>query len=148
MRTVICNLYAQTLSQDEIRSLAEVLNDHTGNLTLMPDICPDSAASIVRNGPNSRELVLARRGMPSPTFALKGRKVDRGGRTSARRHLRTGDAGWALFIDMPRGSARSNLANLGAVQLSRSIINGFADSLLVVFQEIMGIDLIDHLNRC
>lgn len=71
-----------------------------------------------------------------------------GGRTSARRHLRTGDAGWALFIDMPRGSARSNLANLGAVQLSRSIINGFADSLLVVFQEIMGIDLIDHLNRC
>ncbi|MBS1089827.1 SOS response-associated peptidase family protein [Gluconobacter wancherniae] len=75
----MCNPYARTPSQDEIRTLAEVLNDHTGNLLLMPDIYPDSAVPIVRNGQNSRELVPARWGMPSPTFALKGGKVDRGG---------------------------------------------------------------------
>mgnify|MGYP004719362979 CR=1 FL=1 len=74
----MCNLYAQTSSQDEIRVIAEVLNDHTGNLPLMPDIYPDYAAPIVRNGHDGRELVLARWGMPSPAFALKGRKVDRG----------------------------------------------------------------------
>ncbi|MGC5749661.1 SOS response-associated peptidase family protein [Gluconobacter sp. NFX36] len=74
----MCNLYAQTSSQDEIRAIAEILNDHTGNLPLMPDIYPDYAAPIVRNGQNGREMVLARWGMPSPAFALKGRKVDRG----------------------------------------------------------------------
>lgn len=74
----MCNLYAQTSSQDEIRAFAEVLNDHTGNLPLMPDVYPDYAAPIVCNGQNGRELVLARWGMPSPAFALKGHKVDRG----------------------------------------------------------------------
>ncbi|GEC62119.1 DUF159 family protein [Gluconobacter oxydans] len=74
----MCNLYAQTSSQDEIRAIAQVLSDHTGNLPPMPDIYPDYAAPIVRNGQNGRELVLARWGMPSPAFALKERKVDRG----------------------------------------------------------------------
>lgn len=85
VRTVMCNPYARTPSQDEIRTLAEVLNDHTGNLLLMPDIYPDSAVPIVRNGQNSRELVPARWGMPSPTFALKGGKVDRGGGANIRK---------------------------------------------------------------
>ncbi|EHH69542.1 protein of unknown function DUF159 [Gluconobacter morbifer G707] len=56
----MCNLYAQTSSQDEIRAIAQVLSDHTGNLPPMPDIYPDYAAPIVRNGKDGRELVLAR----------------------------------------------------------------------------------------
>jgi len=43
----------------------------------MPDIYPAYAAPIVRNGKHGRELVLARWGIPSPAFALKGRKVER-----------------------------------------------------------------------
>jgi hypothetical protein len=39
---------------------------------------PDYAAPIVRNQPGGRELTMARWGMPSPVFALKGKKCDPG----------------------------------------------------------------------
>lgn len=52
--------------------------DSTGNLPPMPGIFPDYAAPIVRDTPDGRELALARWGMPSPAFALKGRKTDAG----------------------------------------------------------------------
>ena len=45
----------------------------------MPGIFPDYAAPIVRTGVDGvRELVVARWGMPSPAFALQGRKTDPG----------------------------------------------------------------------
>lgn len=44
----------------------------------MPGIFPDYAAPIVRNTADGRELALVRWGMPSPAFALKGRKTDPG----------------------------------------------------------------------
>ncbi len=45
----------------------------------MPSIFPDYSAPIVRRlEDGSRELTMARWGMPSPAFALKGKKVDRG----------------------------------------------------------------------
>jgi putative SOS response-associated peptidase YedK len=74
----MCNLYAITKSQQAIRELANAMVDRTGNLASMPGVFPDYAAPIVRNGPEGRELVLARWGMPSPTFALKGRNSDPG----------------------------------------------------------------------
>lgn len=52
--------------------------DRTGNLPPMPGIFPDYAAPIVRNGNGGRELALARWGMPSPAFALEGKKTDPG----------------------------------------------------------------------
>jgi putative SOS response-associated peptidase YedK len=52
--------------------------DRTGNLASMPGVFPDYATPIIRNGPEGRELVLARWGMPSPAFALKGRNSDTG----------------------------------------------------------------------
>ena len=46
---------------------------------MLPGIFPDYAAPIVRTGADGvRELVMARWGMPSPAFALQGKKVDRG----------------------------------------------------------------------
>jgi putative SOS response-associated peptidase YedK len=74
----MCNLYAITKSQQAIRELARAMIDRTGNLASMPGVFPDYAAPIVRNGPEGRELVLARWGMPSPAFALKGRNSDPG----------------------------------------------------------------------
>jgi len=65
-------------SSAAIRAITGAIVDRTGNLPAMPAIYPDYAAPIVRNGENGCELVLARWGMPSPAFALKGKKVDRG----------------------------------------------------------------------
>jgi putative SOS response-associated peptidase YedK len=54
------------------------MTDSTGNLPPLPGIFPDYAAPIVRNQPGGRELMMARWGMPSPAFALKGRISDTG----------------------------------------------------------------------
>ena len=44
----------------------------------LPGIFPDYSAPIVRNGPDERELVRARWGLPTPPRYLVGRKVDPG----------------------------------------------------------------------
>jgi putative SOS response-associated peptidase YedK len=75
----VCNLYSLTKSQDAIRQITKAMRDRTGNLPSLPGTFPDYAAPIVRTAEDGeRELVKARWGMPSPAFALKGRKVDKG----------------------------------------------------------------------
>ena len=74
----MCNLYSVTKGQAAIRELTEAMTDNTGNLPPLPGIFPDYAAPIVRNQPAGRELMMARWGMPSPAFALKGRNCDPG----------------------------------------------------------------------
>lgn len=74
----MCNLYRQTSNQQAIRQLAEAMQDRTGNLPTFPGIFPDYAAPIVRNTPGGRELAMARWGMPSPAFMLKGKNYDPG----------------------------------------------------------------------
>jgi putative SOS response-associated peptidase YedK len=75
----MCNLYSVTKGQQAIREAARAMRDTAGNLPLLPGIFPDHAAPIVRTAADGvRELARARWGMPSPAFALQGRKVDRG----------------------------------------------------------------------
>jgi putative SOS response-associated peptidase YedK len=74
----MCNLYSQTKGQQAIIAAARAMVDRTGNLPPLPGIFPDYGAPIVRDGPVGRELVLARWGMPSPLFALKGKRTDAG----------------------------------------------------------------------
>ncbi|MBY0360723.1 MAG: SOS response-associated peptidase [Phreatobacter sp.] len=74
----MCNLYSLTKGQQAILELAGAMMDRTGNLPPMPGIFPDYAAPIVRNGNGGRELAMARWGMPSPVFALEGKKTDPG----------------------------------------------------------------------
>jgi putative SOS response-associated peptidase YedK len=74
----MCNLYSLTKGQKAILDLARALIDRTGNLPPMPGIFPDYVAPIVRARDGERELALARWGMPSPAFALEGRKTDPG----------------------------------------------------------------------
>jgi putative SOS response-associated peptidase YedK len=75
----MCNLYSLTKGQQAIVELARAMRDRTGNLPPMPGIFPDYAAPIVRSGADGlRELVMARWGMPSPRFALEGKKTDSG----------------------------------------------------------------------
>lgn len=74
----MCNLYSITKGQAAIRGLTRAMRDTTGNLPPLPGVFPDYAAPIVRNHQGQRELMMARWGMPSPAFALKGKKTDPG----------------------------------------------------------------------
>ena len=74
----MCNLYSITRAQDAMRSLFRITKDLTGNLPPMPGVFPDYPAPIVRMADGERELQMARWGMPSPVFALKGKVADPG----------------------------------------------------------------------
>lgn len=74
----MCNLYSLTKGQQAIRELTGAMRDQTGNLPPLPGIFPDYAAPIVRVQEGERELAIARWGMPSPAFALKGKATDPG----------------------------------------------------------------------
>lgn len=75
----MCNLFSMTKGQQAILELSHAMRDKTGNLPQLPGIFPDYAAPVVRSGSDGvRELAMARWGMPSPVFALQGRKVDKG----------------------------------------------------------------------
>jgi putative SOS response-associated peptidase YedK len=74
----MCNLYALTKSQDEIRRLFAVETDRTGNLPPLHGIFPNTAAPVVHVVEGRRTLSMYRWGMPSPAFALKGKKTDPG----------------------------------------------------------------------
>lgn len=82
----MCNLYAQTKSQDEILHAvgealddAEVVEDLTGNLPSLPQVWPDHPAPVFRHAPGGGwQLSMARWGMPSPPQVLAGRRTDPG----------------------------------------------------------------------
>lgn len=74
----MCNLYSLSKGQAAIRELFQVVHDRVGNLPPLPGVFPDYPAPIVRLVEGERELALARWGMPSPAFALKGRASDPG----------------------------------------------------------------------
>jgi putative SOS response-associated peptidase YedK len=74
----VCNIYSLTKGQAAIREIAGVWEDRTGNLPSLPGIYPDTAAPVVSNTAQGRVLSMMRWGMPSPAFALKGRKTDPG----------------------------------------------------------------------
>ena len=75
----MCNLYSITKGPQAIREFTRAVRDTTGNLPPIPGVFPDTFAPIVRNvEEGARELAMARWGMPSPVFALKGRNSDPG----------------------------------------------------------------------
>src|ERR671927_202249 len=76
-RRTMCNLYSLTKGPAAIREIARAM-DRGLNLPSLPGIFPDYPAPIVRNRAEGRELAMARWGMPSPAFALKGKKTDPG----------------------------------------------------------------------
>jgi hypothetical protein len=75
----MCNLYSITKGPQAIREFARAMRDKTGNLPPIPGVFPDYFAPVVRNESDAaRELTMARWGMPSPQFAIDGRKTDPG----------------------------------------------------------------------
>jgi len=86
-------LYSVTKGQQAIREFTGAMRDRTGNLPPLPGIFPDYSAPIVRSQPEGRELTMARWGMPSLVFALKGKKPIQASPMSATSHPRIGGAG-------------------------------------------------------
>jgi putative SOS response-associated peptidase YedK len=75
----MCNLYRVTSSLDAMRQLAGAVRNLAGNLEPVPGIYPDYPAPILRVAADGqREVAIARWGMPSPAFALEGRRADPG----------------------------------------------------------------------
>lgn len=76
----MCNLYSHTSSRQEVIDFANSLKvaELVGNMAPQPGIFPDYSAPIVRNLEGVRQLSMARWGMPTPAFALKGKKTDKG----------------------------------------------------------------------
>lgn len=74
----MCNLFASTLPQENMRRLFPNVRDLLGNLAPLPQVYPDRMAPIVRNGADGRELTMARWGLPTPPSFLVGKKTDRG----------------------------------------------------------------------
>lgn len=135
----MCNLYSFMTNQEAVRAFTRAMVDRTGNLPPMPGIFPDYAAPIVRNGPNGRELVTARWGMPSSQLALmdattkratklEGKGIESTSRrcfawsrtsgrpTSATRRADTGSAGSKSrpAASYPLPASRSSTASRGA----------------------------------
>ena len=74
----MCNLYSINRTRDEIRGLVGALRDLTANQPPLLGIFPDYQAPIVRIENSERIIANARWGLPSPSFALKGRNSDSG----------------------------------------------------------------------
>ena len=92
----MCNLYSITKGPQAIRDFARAMREKTGNLPPIHGVFPDYFAPIVRNAEDGlRELVMARWGMPSPLFALKGRNSDWASQTCAMSPRRIGSGGLA-----------------------------------------------------
>ena len=95
----MCNLYSITKGQQAIRDLAGAMRDLTGNMPMLPGVFPDYSAPIVRTAKDVvREIAIARWGMPSPAFAIAGKKTDPGVPTSATSNRPTGGDGSASKV--------------------------------------------------
>lgn len=71
-------LYSITKGPSIIVAMTHAPQPEMDHVTPQPAVFPNYAAPIVRNTADGRELALARWGMPSPEFALQGRRVDPG----------------------------------------------------------------------
>lgn len=74
----MCNLYSVQTTIEAIRALTKATYNGLGNFQPQPAVFPDYPAPIVRNNDSERQMVMARWGMPSPHFALKGKTSDPG----------------------------------------------------------------------
>ncbi len=73
----MCNQYANKAGPQAIMKAATAERNAAGNLE-PGNIFPDNAAPIVRMEGDERILTTARWGMPSPAFALEGKRTDTG----------------------------------------------------------------------
>lgn len=62
----MCNLYSITRAPAAIRAISKAMVDRTGNLEPLPAVWPDRLAPVVREGPDGREILPMRWGMPPP----------------------------------------------------------------------------------
>ncbi|EGF93192.1 hypothetical protein ABI_16320 [Asticcacaulis biprosthecium C19] len=77
----MCNLYSQTTNAQAIIDFVKgwkAVRDRAGNQFPISGIFPNYDAPVLRAVEDELELVMAKWGMPSPPFALQGKKSDIG----------------------------------------------------------------------
>ncbi len=75
----MCNLYSLgNKNQTALREVFQAERDELGNMPPLPAIFPDYGAPVVHVRDGERSLSMMRWGLPSPVFALKGKKTDPG----------------------------------------------------------------------
>jgi putative SOS response-associated peptidase YedK len=75
----MCNLYSLgRQGPAALQAFFQIDRDETGNMPELPGIFPSTAAPVVHLRDGERRLSMMRWGLPSPAFALEGRKVDPG----------------------------------------------------------------------
>jgi len=72
----MCTLYTQTTAHEAMVRMFQPVRSFAGNLG-PTEVYPDRNAPIIKNGPLGREMIMGRRGMPTPPQFIKG-KADRG----------------------------------------------------------------------
>jgi putative SOS response-associated peptidase YedK len=133
----VCNLYSMTKNVDAIRRLFHALNSRVGNLPSMPGIFPDYPAPIVRNGPDDREIVMARWGMPSSQQALLDATKKRADRLEAKGK----PVDFKELLRMEPDSGTTNIRNVGSAHWKRWV--GTEHRCLVPFTSFSEYDTID-----
>jgi putative SOS response-associated peptidase YedK len=124
----MCNLYSLTKGQDAIRQLFGVSRDHIGNLPPLPGIFPDYAAPIVRaTADGSRDLTMARWGMPSSKKAL----LDAATRRADKMRAKGKDVDFAELLKMEPDAGTTNVRNTSSAHWKRWL--GPANRCLVPF---------------
>ena len=135
----MCNLYSMTTNVEAIRRLFQVDPSHdlTGNLPSLPGIYPDYPAPIVRNSGTSRELAMARWGMPSSQKALMDTTKKRAGKLEAKG--KTVD--FKELLRMEPDSGTTNIRNVNGAHWRRWL--GPDHRCLVPFTSFSEYDTID-----
>jgi len=74
----VCNLYRMRRSHEEVSRFLRGTRDLSSNQQLPESVYPNYEAPVIRRGDDGPAIQAARWGLPSPAFALKGRKADAG----------------------------------------------------------------------
>jgi putative SOS response-associated peptidase YedK len=76
--SLMCNDYRTLTKRAELRRLTKALRDLSNNEPEQAEMFPNYFGPVVRLQNGERVLSNARWGLPSPAFALEGKKTDRG----------------------------------------------------------------------
>jgi putative SOS response-associated peptidase YedK len=123
----VCNLYSVTTNQKAMLDLARAWVDRTGNLPPMPGVFPDYLAPIVRNGPDGRELAMARWGMPSSAKV----QIEKAERRAQKLRAKGQAVDFKELLRMEPDKGTTNIRNVSSQHWRRWL--GFENRCLVPF---------------
>lgn len=111
----MCNLYNITTTQQSIRDFIQAVVDRLGNLEPSIDVYPDRMAPVVRNGPDGREAVMLRWGLPSSQKAL----LDAASKRADKLRAKGKDVDFDALLKMEPDGGTTNVRNTASQHWKR-----------------------------